>query len=126
MDDTAHTAESPRPVNDDAKVKVIPEAVIAERVAADKWMPTPPNTARAERDRQSVTWMRISDAVAASSGRVAGRGLDLESAIARRIRNVPATTRRAVSDRSHRLPPLSAFGGSIRRDALHRDGVDRS
>lgn len=126
MDDIASAVELPANVADVATEDAATNTVAAERATASRWMPTLSRAAGDERDRRGVTWMRISDAVAAGSGRVAGRGLDLESAVARRVRTVPRTTRRIISDRSHRLPPLSAFGAPRRRDALRRDGVDRS
>lgn len=76
-------------------------------------------------DLRSVTWMRISDAVAMSSGKVAGRGLNLEAALVRSIRRQPAVTRRAISERTHRLAPLSSFGGGRRTHSVGRDAMDR-
>lgn len=76
-------------------------------------------------DLRSVTWMRISDAVAMSSGKVAGRGLNLEAALVRSIRRQPAITRRAISERTHRLAPLSSFGGGRRTHSVGRDAMDR-
>ena len=75
---------------------------------------------------RGVTWMRISDAVASGSGKIAGRGLNLEVDLARRIHRQPAVTRHAIRKRTHLLPPLSEFGGgdrlvrSVVRNALNR------
>jgi hypothetical protein len=74
-------------------------------------------------DVRGVTWMRISDAVAMGSGKVAGRGLSLEAALAHRIRRQPAVTRRAIRERAHRLPPLPSFG--VNRRTHGRDAMDR-
>jgi len=57
-----------------------------------------------------VTWVRASDLLSSGTGRVAGRGIDFEAELARRMRRTPATTRRAVRDRASKLPPLSDFG----------------
>lgn len=76
-------------------------------------------------DLRSVTWMRISDAVAMSSGKVTGRGLNLEAALVRSIRRQPAVTRRAISERTHRLATLSSFGGGRRTHSVGRAAMDR-
>ena len=76
-------------------------------------------------EMRSVTWMRISDAVAKGSGNVAGRGLSLEAAFVRSIRRQPAVTRRAIRERTHRLAPLSSFGNSRRTHSVGRDAMDR-
>lgn len=80
------------------------------------------DTTAAPLPRQSVTWMRISDAVAAGTGRVAGQGLRFETAMARRIRRFSAVTRRAIRERTHHLAPVSAFGHS---PSIDRDGLRR-
>ena len=75
---------------------------------------------------RGVTWMRISDAIASGSGKIAGRGLNLEVDLARRIHRQHAVTRHAIRKRTHLLPPLSEFGGgdrlvrSVVRNALNR------
>lgn len=64
------------------------------------------------RDQSGIAWVRASDLLYSSSGRIAGRGLDFETALARRVYQTPAVTRRAIRDRADRLPPLSEFGAS--------------
>ncbi|MEV1130524.1 hypothetical protein [Agromyces sp. NPDC049794] len=77
-------------------------------------------------EQPGIIWVRASDLLNSGSGRVAGRGLDFEAELARRMRRSAATTRRAIRDRADRLPPLSAFGRSqahptfIRRDLGRR------
>lgn len=77
-------------------------------------------------EQPGIIWVRASDLLNSGSGRVAGRGLDLEAEVARRMRRSAATTRRAILDRADRLPPLSVFGRSqahptfIRRDLGRR------
>ena len=73
-----------------------------------------------------IVWVRASDLLSSGSGRIAGRGLNLDAELARRVRRTPAATRRAIRERADRLPPLSAFGqrsdhAPIRRDGLGRD-----
>lgn len=83
-----------------------------------------------ETGRSEIVWMRPTELVPAVTGRVAGQGLDLESSIARRARALPtqgvAATRRAISDRALRLPPVTAFGSSRRaHGAVRRSGIGR-
>lgn len=79
-----------------------------------------------QHEQPGIIWVRASDLLNSGSGRVAGRGLDFEAELARRMRRSAATTRRAIRDRADRLPPLSAFGQSrahptfIRRDLGRR------
>ena len=63
-------------------------------------------------EHPGIIWVRASDLLNGGTGRVAGRGLDLEAELAQRMRRTAATTRRAIRERSDRLPPLSAFGQS--------------
>lgn len=64
--------------------------------------------------RSHVVWVRPSELMAQAGGRVAGRGIDFQAELARRARHLPArtgaTSRRAISERAHRLPPITAFG----------------
>src|SRR5690625_842386 len=65
-------------------------------------------------DPRSVAWVRLSDALSASTAQLAGRGISFEAELHRRIRRFPvqtvAASRTAISRRSHKLPPLSAIG----------------
>lgn len=65
-------------------------------------------------DPRSVAWVRLSDALSASTAQLAGRGISFEAELHRRIRRLPvqtvAASRTAISRRSHRLPPVTAFG----------------
>ena len=62
--------------------------------------------------RHDVAWVRLSDLISSGSGRIAGRGIDFEAELARRLRRSPDVTRRAVRERSAALPPLDVFGRS--------------
>ena len=65
-------------------------------------------------DPRSVAWVRLSDALSASTAQLAGRGISFEAELHRRIRRFPvqtvAASRTAISNRVSQLPPLSAFG----------------
>jgi hypothetical protein len=71
-----------------------------------------------------VAWVRVSDLINSGAGRMAGRGIDLEAELARRLRHPVEVTRRAVANRSSSLPPLDAFGRS--RSRISRDTLGRS
>lgn len=73
-------------------------------------------------EQPGIIWVRASDLLNRGTGRVAGRGLDLEAELARRMRRTAGTTRRAIRERADRLPPLSAFGQSrIRPNSIQHD-----
>jgi hypothetical protein len=73
-------------------------------------------------EQPGIIWVRASDLLNSGTGRVAGRGLDLEADLARRLRRTANTTRRAIRERADRLPPLSAFGQSrIRPNSIRHD-----
>lgn len=72
-----------------------------------------------------ITWVRASDLLSNGTGRVAGRGLNFESELTRRMRQGPGVTRRAVRERAHRLPPLSEFGRSREYPPFSRQGLGR-
>lgn len=75
--------------------------------------------------RPGIVWVRASDLLSSSTGRVAGRGLDLEADLARRLRRAPASTRRAIRERAAKLPPLSEFGRSPSPTKFARPGLGR-
>jgi hypothetical protein len=57
-----------------------------------------------------IDWVSASDLLRTSTARLAGRGLDFEVELARRMQRVPPATRRVIDRRADRLPPLSEFG----------------
>ena len=75
-----------------------------------------------KRGEPGIAWVRASDILYSGSGRIAGRGLDFETVLARRVRQSPAVTRRAIRDRADRLPSLSEFGASGRHSSITRSG----
>ena len=70
-----------------------------------------------------VTWVRVSDLISSGTGRLAGRGIDFEAELARRLRHPVDATRQAIRGRSA-LRPLDAFGRS--RAQTRRDAIERS
>lgn len=64
--------------------------------------------------RRGVVWMRPSELMGHATARIAGRGIDFHAELARRARRpgvqAAAASRRAISERAHRLPPVTAFG----------------
>ena len=60
--------------------------------------------------QRQVAWVRASDLISSGTGRIAGRGMDFEAELARRLRHPTEVTRRAIQNRRSSLPPLSAFG----------------
>lgn len=75
--------------------------------------------------RPGIVWVRASDLLNTGTGRIAGRGLDFEAELARRMRRVPATTRRAIRERTAELPPLSEFGQPNAHPSVARYGLGR-
>ncbi|MDQ0575241.1 hypothetical protein [Agromyces albus] len=76
-------------------------------------------------DRPGIIWVRTSDLLSTSTGRLAGRGLDFEAELAGRLRHAPATARHAIRERADRLPPLSEFGRWGEHPQLRRYGLGR-
>lgn len=77
-------------------------------------------------DRRTVRWMRISDVVAAGAESLAGRAVNVDAHIVHRIRTTAAVSRRAISERTHQLPPLSAFVRSRQQFTTRHDDLTRS
>ncbi|WP_236779216.1 hypothetical protein, partial [Agromyces seonyuensis] len=75
--------------------------------------------------QRGVAWVRASDLLTQGAGRVAGLGIDLESALVRHARNVPTSAGRAIRDRTRRLAPLSEFGRAPETPAFNRHGLGR-
>ena len=82
----------------------------------------PSFTNPSKRGEPGIAWVRASDLLYSRSGRIAGRGLDLETVLSRRVRLTPAVTRRAIRERADRLPPLSEFGVSSAHPQFTRSG----
>lgn len=74
-----------------------------------------------------VEWVRPTDLIARQSARLAGRGLDLHTELARRTRTAAREGTRQVAgrlaERARRLPPVSAFGRGGTRPGPERSGV---
>lgn len=83
-----------------------------------------------EKLRRAVVWMRPTELIPTTTGRVVGRGIDFQAELARRTRALPvqaaAATRHGIRERTRRLAPLSAFGNSdAQRPPLGRDVIGR-
>ena len=76
--------------------------------------------------RNGLEWVRASDLLNLEGARVAGRGIDLQTELARRLRRVPSGLRRALGQRADRLPPLSEFGQAHEHPQMTRHGRGRS
>jgi len=81
-----------------------------------------------EKPRSGVVWVRPSDLMTQAGGQLAGRGINFQAELAHRARLRPAqglaTTRRAISERAHRLPPISAFGArAVSHLGMTRSGI---
>ncbi len=97
-DDQRHDARSER-----TDLVIAPDAertaVEAERSAFAVHRDPSLNTgAPGTRVGRGIEWVRPSDLIAASSARVAGRGIDLHAELARRVRRAPGRTIRAGRD----------------------------
>jgi hypothetical protein len=94
------------------------------------------DNATAKVKARGVEWVRPNELLASRSGRIAGRGIDFQTELARRTRLVPVQTVRVtgrgvrnagyvLSERARKLPPVSAFGrGSGGRSSwVSRSGI---
>lgn len=74
-----------------------------------------------------VEWVRPTDLIARHSSRLAGRGLDVHTELARRTRTAARESARQVAGRiagrARRLPPASAFGRRGAQSGPVRSGV---
>lgn len=92
------------------------EAAIADRRVSDR-------KAFLDVRGRGVEWVRPTDLIARQSSRLAGRGLDLHTELARRSRASTVTGLRHLSNRARRLPPASDFGRGGTRPGPQRSGV---
>ena len=100
-------------------------AALAARSTRTEADPAPALDPSRPAQRPGIVWVRASDLLSTGTGRIAGRGLDLEADLARRLRRAPATTRRAIRERAAKLPPLSEFGRSPEHPQFARPGMGR-
>ena len=116
----ARDTVSPEPVrtiSDIVSVSDTPDAIEATSVLRRRTVSAVDQAARYGR---GVEWVRPTDLVARGGSRVAGAGIDFQTELARRTRQLTATGARGLHNRARRLPPLSAFG----RGTAHR-GMER-
>ncbi len=114
------TIQPPIPADAPTTVETPPDTDVSELAhRGDPSLKTAPATARGvdRFDSRSVAWVRMSDVLSASTAQLAGRGISFEAELHRRIRRLPvqtvAASRTAISNRSHRIPPITAFGHSL-------------
>lgn len=83
-----------------------------------------------EKAGRGVVWVRPSELMSQITAKAAGRGIDFHTELARRTRKpaarAVATTRRAISERARRLPPISAFGRGHSPAGATRSGIGLS
>jgi len=117
--------ESRRAPSVDLDGEASPHTALTHGGIAD---PRRPRVAMPERrgTRPGLEWVRASDLLSIGGGRVAGRGIDFETELARRLRRAPSAVRRTMRERADRLPPLSEFGQSSARPPMSRHGLGRS
>lgn len=102
------TPETARRAAEPSEKSGTPDAVRATKLArADNGQKATQNT---DRRAQGVDWVRPTDLMARHSAALAGRGIDFEVELARRTRTPLTAGAKAISNRAHRLAPLSAFG----------------
>ena len=77
------------------------------------------------RGARGVEWVRPTDLMARHTAVVAGRGIDFEAALARRVRAPLAPPVRRAGSRVAQLPPVSAFGRGHQPHQVSRDAVGR-
>ncbi|WP_208009868.1 hypothetical protein [Nesterenkonia sphaerica] len=78
------------------------------------------------RPARGVEWVRPTDLMARHSAVVAGRGIDFEAALARRVRGPLVAPARRLGSRVTHLPPVSAFGRGRQPHQVSRDAVGHS
>ncbi len=78
------------------------------------------------RPARGVEWVRPTDLMARHSAVVAGRGIDFEAALARRVRGPLVAPARRLGSRVTQLPPVSAFGRGRQPRQVSRDAVGHS
>ena len=129
-DDFDETRSSP--TNEHAANDLLARSGRGQSTALDRASLSATSRARARRDllggapeQPGIIWVRASDLLSSGTGRVAGRGLDFETELARQTRRSAATTRRAIRERADRLPPLSAFGRSPGHSTFIRHDLGR-
>lgn len=91
---------------------------------------TTPAMSEEEKLRRAVVWMRPTELIPTTTGRVVGRGIDFQAELARRTRALPvqaaASTQHGIRERTRYLAPLSAFGNSgVHHSSLGRDAIGR-
>lgn len=98
----------------------VPDAVEADHIRRQNLGPAGARPAR------GVEWVRPTDLMARHSAVGAGRGIDFEAALARRVRGPLVDPARRLGSRVAQLPPVSAFGRGHQPYQVSRDAVGHS
>lgn len=96
----------------------VPDAVEADHIRRRQDL-----GAAEARPARGVEWIRPTDLMARHSAVVAGRGIDFEAALARRVRGPLVAPARRLGSRVAQLPPVSAFGRGHQPHQVSRDAV---
>lgn len=83
----------------------VPDGSTDSATPTEPSMPgTPGHSSSMNGQRRTVAWVRISELHAVLGSRVAGRGIDLQSELARRARRAPSAAASRVSALGHPWP----------------------
>ncbi|UAL29795.1 hypothetical protein K8W59_19035 [Nocardioides rotundus] len=126
-----------------SQVRQVPEAVAAadvtKRTSTDPAKSTEAESTATEAEAaeverkleehraRGVEWVRPTDLIARNSASLAGRGIDLETELARKARAPMVEGIKSLGERAkRRLSPLAAFGHGARHQAPTRAAVGKS
>lgn len=117
---TPTNEREPLPPVDETEV---PDAV--EAASTEQQAETTRDKMQTQRAR-GVEWVRPTDLFARSSAALSGRGIDLQSKLAKGVDRGIVTGTKHLATAAKKLPPLSAFGRGRAHEAPTRSAVGRS
>lgn len=113
--------EPVRPVEDTE----VPDAV--EAASTEQKTEEPTKDKVQARKARGVDWVRPTDLMARSSAAMAGRGIDLQTKLAKRVdRGIATGVKSLASAAAKKLPPLSSFGRGRTHVPPTRSAVGRN
>ncbi len=129
-DDAQHTDQAHREVDLKSPEPAAEVSELARHGDPSRVKTSTPAMSEEEKLRRAVIWVRPTELIPTTTGRVVGRGIDFQAELARRTRALPvraaAATRHGIRERTRRLAPLSAFGNSgLHHPSLGRDAIGR-
>lgn len=127
-DDAQHTDQAHREVDLKSTEPAAEVSELARHGDPSRVKASTPAMSEEEKLRRAVVWVRPTELIPTTTGRVVGRGIDFQAELARRTRALPAqaaaATRHGIRERTRRLAPLSAFGNSgVHHASLGRDAI---